>query len=364
MRSRTVRARVAAVGLWSTLAALPVFAAPVSAAPPAADATRKEEYEVAIAAALKAFDRGDFAQAYRHFSVAHGLIPSARTLRGMGLAAYQMGDFATAATRLRAALAAEVSPLPAKMRNEASAMLDHARDKTGTVDLVLTPADAEVLIDGAHPEESAHFFVAPGTHVLEVRSGAHTSKTTELHLGPGERFTVKIELQALAPPATPPRPPLVPMMPAIAIPPKHIHLRLLGDNEKLTFWQQDLAAPSGFRRLCQVPCAVDVPPGMVMFGLTVRDDPPHLPNALFVETNAIVRGDYREVGGKRIFRAIGWSLLAAGVGLTGYGAIGTTGSTREALVLTGIIPVFVGGIFVLVGSGDDIAITSVRSQPE
>jgi len=76
-----------------------------------------------IERALAAYDRGDFVDARRWFEVAHAASPSARTLRGLGITAFALGDFETARIELAASLTHPVRPLSEELRASVEALL-------------------------------------------------------------------------------------------------------------------------------------------------------------------------------------------------------------------------------------------------
>src|SRR5262245_21535053 len=63
-----------------------------------------DEYREAIEAAVEELNAGLYEEALAQFSRAHELQPSARTLRGIGLAAYELRDYVRAVEALEASL--------------------------------------------------------------------------------------------------------------------------------------------------------------------------------------------------------------------------------------------------------------------
>ncbi len=344
----------------SLLAAWPQAAVAAPAGANEGDRT----YDAAIKAAVDAFERRDFALAYREFETAHGLRPSARTLRGLGLAAFEMGNFSAAATHLHDALATTVTPLPAKLRAEAAATLKRAEDKVATLDLVLAPPDATVAIDQAPAEARGHVYLAPGAHTLALAASSRQPKTMTLVLAAGEKRTVSVELppvvavSAVAPP---------PHAPILVRPtrPEKVRLRLRAEGE-LVFWIQDLEAAKGYRVLCQAPCEVDLATGAHLMALSEKADGKPVPaGAVSTQSNALVRGELRRIGPGRAFSIMGWSMVGIGALTVGGGFLASDKSTRYTLDLTGVIIAFVGGIFVLSSSmGGDAGIATIQTQAE
>ena len=85
------------------LCLLAASAASVSAAASAQPAP--SGYRELLAEGVVEFDEGNFDRAGALFAKAHALYPNARTLRGMGLSAFEASQYAIALVHLRAALA-------------------------------------------------------------------------------------------------------------------------------------------------------------------------------------------------------------------------------------------------------------------
>lgn len=84
-------------------------------------------YVEAARRAVAAFNRGDYAGAHVAFEQAHAITPSARTLRGLGLASFELGRFEDAARELTAASGDPRHPLTDEQHREVQALLEVAR---------------------------------------------------------------------------------------------------------------------------------------------------------------------------------------------------------------------------------------------
>ncbi|HKU45226.1 MAG TPA: hypothetical protein VJR89_44005, partial [Polyangiales bacterium] len=81
------------------------------------------EYRATIRAALEQYTSGAFAEARPLFERAHHLQPSARTLRGLGLTSFELGEYPRAIDELEAARIDPRNPLSPDMRRELEAVL-------------------------------------------------------------------------------------------------------------------------------------------------------------------------------------------------------------------------------------------------
>ncbi|HEX4336772.1 MAG TPA: hypothetical protein VH062_12720 [Polyangiaceae bacterium] len=173
-----------------------------------ADPAESDEYRDAIARAVAAFDASDLAAARGAFEQAHALSPSARTFRGIAVVAFRQGDFLTAVTAFRAALADARKPLTPEQHAEATDLLTKADRHVGHVLLVPVPASATVRFDGRVEDSRDELDVASGTHVFRADAPGHETVERETFVAAGIRTTVKLVLPVTAatPAATEPAP--------------------------------------------------------------------------------------------------------------------------------------------------------------
>ena len=116
----------------------------MSAQAPANDSA----YRATVDEAVREFGAGRFEEARALFKRAHGLSPNARTLRGLGMTAFELRAYVQAIRELQAALADKRKPLEGELRIKVEALLDKSRKFVGVVRLELDPKDASVLLDG------------------------------------------------------------------------------------------------------------------------------------------------------------------------------------------------------------------------
>ena len=149
----------------STLLAILVALAIAASAAPAAAQGDPQRYQTAIQNALSEFQSGRFEEARAFFRQAHREIPNPRTLRGIGMASYELRDYVDAYRALSRALSFGPSDrdLTPEHRASASQLLERTRMLIGTVEV---PPQARVRVDGED------YLVEPGSHVV-VSLGEH-----------------------------------------------------------------------------------------------------------------------------------------------------------------------------------------------
>jgi len=157
----------------------------LQAGPAFAQGEEDEAYKSAVGAAVQEFAGGNWAEARALFKRAHDLSPNARTLRGMGMAAYELRLYVPALRELEGALRDTRKPLDAEQVEQAKKLIKLASAFVGRYRVVLEPANAVVSIDGS----AAHF--EPG-QVLLLELGAHELSA----IAPGfERGAVKFNTE-------------------------------------------------------------------------------------------------------------------------------------------------------------------------
>lgn len=176
------------------------------------------EYSQLVAQAVSEFDAGRFLESRALLQRAHELSPNARTLRGMGLAAFEAGRHALAVGDLQRALAEHRQPLSEPQREEARLLLIEADAATARYRLLDRPWGAALEVDGepAVIDQQGFLVVDPGQHTLVVRAGeaepyshaieAAAGQHTAISLRPDPKPTPDPEL----PPAFAEAPPVLP----------------------------------------------------------------------------------------------------------------------------------------------------------
>lgn len=141
-----------------------------SAAADSAAADLDSQYAKLVADAVTAFDNQRYRESRELLSRAHQLRPNARTLRGMGLAAFEAGRYSLALLDLEAALAETRQPMSPSQRREAEKIRAEAASLTARYNLLGMPADGELRVD----DEAPVWDSADSKRVLLLDQGAHT----------------------------------------------------------------------------------------------------------------------------------------------------------------------------------------------
>ncbi|MFO0682699.1 MAG: hypothetical protein U0234_11635 [Sandaracinus sp.] len=146
--------------------------------------------------AVAEYDAGRYAEAQALFRRANELAPSGRTLRGLGMASFELRQYVAAVHALEASLAATERPLTESQRAHVEELLARARAFVSRVEVQLEPADATLRIDGQIPtaEPDASVLVDPGRHVVVIAREGYESETLDLVLAPGTPHQLAIGL--------------------------------------------------------------------------------------------------------------------------------------------------------------------------
>ena len=122
------------------------------------------------------------------FTRAHALYPNARTLRGIGIAEFELRHYDECVNRLTEALGSEVRPLEGELRADTEAVLARALRYVARYTIRSQPDATELLVDGVRtPLPEAESLVLPsGAHSLELRASGYEPKRLELRVFGGE----------------------------------------------------------------------------------------------------------------------------------------------------------------------------------
>jgi hypothetical protein len=160
---------------------------------------------VLIGDAVSEYEAGHYQEARALFRQAHERLPTARTLRGIGMASFELRDYVEAVRSLTASLRDQRRPLTAEQKRHAEALLARAHTFVGRYTMKVQPAGSSLFVDG-HPAELEpdNVLLLPfGRHQLSLRCGtcAPTELDKEVDVAGGERRDLELSLP-LAPPPT------------------------------------------------------------------------------------------------------------------------------------------------------------------
>jgi hypothetical protein len=203
--------RVAAAAV---LALGALLARPSLAAPPAGDAAARDPSTPAaelIGDAVAEYDAGRYEEARALFRAAHDKAPTARTLRGIGMASFELRDYVEAVRALGAALKDERRPLTDDQRQQVQQLLGRAETFVGRFGLKLQPADAILAVDGkTTAREADGTLLLPFGHhrvVAHCPACQPAEKELEVDVSGGERRELEIALVVAAAPPPKSSPP-------------------------------------------------------------------------------------------------------------------------------------------------------------
>ena len=160
---------------------------------------------VLIGDAVAEYEAGHYQEARALFRQAHDKSPTARTLRGIGMASFELRDYVEATRALTASLRDTRRPLTAEQKRHAEALLARAHTFVGRFTMKLKPAGSSLFVDG-HPAElepDGILLLAFGRHQLSLRCStcAPAEKDEDINVAGGERREIELALA----PAPPPR---------------------------------------------------------------------------------------------------------------------------------------------------------------
>ncbi len=170
----------------------------------AEDAPEKASYERLLREATNEFDAGAYSEAHALLARAHKLRPTARTLRGLGMASFELRHYLQAIDELDQALTETRRPLTAAQRKEVQELLERAKSYVGKLRLEVSPASAVILLDG-QPVSSPQLTLDPGERVITVRADGYREEELRVTINGGEDKVIPVELAPLEP-ALPPEP--------------------------------------------------------------------------------------------------------------------------------------------------------------
>lgn len=172
------------------------------------------QYRKLVADGLQEFDRGNWEEANALFEQAHAINPNARTLRALGLCAFEARRYTESLQYLNAAMTDTRKPLTAKQRDELQESIDRAGHYVGGLRLTVDPPEATVRIDGkavlVDPQKD--IIVNAGTLEVEVSAPDYKTEVRRVRIGSQAHEALSVQLSPIrAEPSAPPEPaPLAP----------------------------------------------------------------------------------------------------------------------------------------------------------
>lgn len=150
-------------------------------------------YRSLIGRALEEWELGNWNEARAHFAQAHQLIPNARTLRAIGVAAFESRQYVDAVVHLEAALDDPRRPLTPIQRTDLQRILERARGYLARFELTMLPG-TELLVDG-HPAvvRGEVLLLDAGSHELVASLAGHQPQLRHIEATPGQEGKLNLE---------------------------------------------------------------------------------------------------------------------------------------------------------------------------
>jgi hypothetical protein len=162
-------------------------------------------YRRIVREAVGEFDAGNWAEARALFEEAHELAPSARTLRGLGMCAFELREYPEAMRLLRQALDEERRPLTRRQRAQVEELLERAQTFIGRYIVFTEPPGAFLRVDDApaEPNDYGELELGVGDHTIEASLDGYEPerRRVEVHGGESEELTLTLRELATAEPA-------------------------------------------------------------------------------------------------------------------------------------------------------------------
>ena len=177
---------------------------------PVAEAA-KQEAARRFEHAIKLYEDTDYTLALAEFERVYELMPDYRVLYNIGQVSIQLGRYARAYRTLKEYVARGGSELPADRARAVEADLSSLSGKIASVSVDVTPAGAEIWVDGTvvgTAPLAERLVVDVGEHRLEARLGGYVPGSRSITLAGGDRRELSFRLEPEAPKsAQPPTPP-------------------------------------------------------------------------------------------------------------------------------------------------------------
>jgi hypothetical protein len=162
----------------------------------ASDPENDEEYKDIVSQAVGEYESQHWAKAIELFQKAHAIKPNARTLRGMGLAAFEESRYMDSVQWLTEALEHKEKPLTREMRADVKPVIARAREFVGFFELSNELANVTIEIDG-HPAviDKGTVKVDVGERHLVAKADGYETLEKTLHVISGDNGVLGIELE-------------------------------------------------------------------------------------------------------------------------------------------------------------------------
>jgi tetratricopeptide (TPR) repeat protein len=164
-----------------------------------------DAYDALVQKGIGEYERGNWLEAKVFFERAHALQPSARTLRSLGMTAYELRSYVEASGYLEAALASRDRPLTDSMRVQVENVLREAKAFSARLQVALEPNDARLRVDGQEPtrDNTGRLLLDAGEHELSASAPGFQSTSQRWTARPGANAELVLHLRRIAAGTTP-----------------------------------------------------------------------------------------------------------------------------------------------------------------
>jgi hypothetical protein len=174
-----------------------VISSSLAVSPAVAQETATDKYLETIKQAVKEFDLGNWQEARALFKQAHRMNPNARTLRGMGMAAYEMRNYLPALRDLQAALKETRKPLTGEQRQQVNQLIERIHAFLGRFQVVMEPPNATLQVDGQVVEldDDRELVLELGEHEVTAMASDYIEQTQKITVEGGENRELSFMLE-------------------------------------------------------------------------------------------------------------------------------------------------------------------------
>src|SRR6266700_2339843 len=175
--------------------------APPSATPPVVkEPAESPQYRALLEEAVSEYDARRYEEARALFRRAHDISPNARTLRGIGMASFELREYVEALRSLEASLVDKRRPLTPTQRQQVEVLLERTRAFVGRFFIKTTPKEALLRVDGAPValESDGSLLLSFGRHSLTAEAPGSSPENREINVIGGERQELEFQLRPVA----------------------------------------------------------------------------------------------------------------------------------------------------------------------
>ncbi len=155
-------------------------------------------YRNLIAEAVNEYKRGNWEETRSLFQKAHELKPSARTLRGMGMASFEARRYVEALLALQESLFETRKPLTERQRSEVESLLERAKLFVGSFALRMQPDAATISVDGRQAVvQEGRLLLNPGQREIVAKAQGYETLIRRVAVDGGSSRTLELILRPL-----------------------------------------------------------------------------------------------------------------------------------------------------------------------